>query len=61
MHLGHTVPFLFTKELQELFDVPLVIMLTDDEKYLFTRNKNDGNQKPGSGVEDFLSFAHENI
>ena len=46
MHLGHTVPFLFTKELQELFDVPLVIMLTDDEKYLYTRNKNDGVQNP---------------
>lgn len=61
MHLGHTVPFLFTKELQELFDVPLVIMLTDDEKYLYTRNKNEGVQKAGSSVEDFLTFAHENI
>ncbi|GAB1730671.1 hypothetical protein NU195Hw_g402t1 [Hortaea werneckii] len=61
MHLGHTVPFLFTKELQEMFDVPLVIMLTDDEKYLYTRSKNDGTQKKGAGVEDFLQFAHENI
>ena len=61
MHLGHTVPFLFTKELQELFDVPLVIMLTDDEKYLFTRNKADGVQKPGAAVEDFLAYAHANI
>ncbi|KAK5168150.1 tryptophan--tRNA ligase [Saxophila tyrrhenica] len=61
MHLGHTVPFLFTKELQELFDVPLVIMLTDDEKYLFTRNKNDGVQKPGSALEDFLQYSHDNI
>nr|POE99134.1 tryptophan--trna ligase, cytoplasmic [Quercus suber] len=61
MHLGHTVPFLFTKELQEMFDVPLVIMLTDDEKYLYTRNKNDGVQKAGSTAEDFLEYAHENI
>ena len=30
--LGHTTPFLFTKWLQDVFDVPLVIMLTDDEK-----------------------------
>jgi len=60
MHLGHTVPFLFTKELQELFDVPLVIMLTDDEKYLYTRNKNHGVQKKGQAVEDFMEFAHEN-
>lgn len=35
MHVGHTVPFEFTKWLQDVFDVPLVIMMTDDEKYLF--------------------------
>src|ERR1700761_5673739 len=61
MHLGHTVPFLFTKELQELFDVPLVIMMTDDEKYLYTRNKNEGVQKKGNAVEDFVAYSHENI
>lgn len=61
MHLGHTVPFLFTKEIQEMFDVPLVIMLTDDEKYLYTRNKNRGTQLKGNAVEDFLAFAHQNI
>jgi tryptophanyl-tRNA synthetase len=35
MHIGHTIPFEFTKWLQDVFDVPLVIMLTDDEKFLF--------------------------
>ncbi|KAI0028185.1 tryptophanyl-tRNA synthetase [Vararia minispora EC-137] len=35
MHLGHQIPFVFTKWLQEVFDVPLVIQLTDDEKFLF--------------------------
>lgn len=35
MHLGHLVPFLMTKWLQDVFDVPLVIQLTDDEKYLW--------------------------
>ncbi|KAL5009393.1 hypothetical protein ScPMuIL_014974 [Solemya velum] len=35
MHMGHLIPFLFTKWLQETFDVPLVIQLTDDEKYLW--------------------------
>ncbi|KAG8993745.1 tryptophan--tRNA ligase [Tulasnella sp. JGI-2019a] len=35
MHLGHMIPFMFTKWLQDVFDVPLVIQLTDDEKYLF--------------------------
>jgi len=35
MHLGHLLPFLFTKYLQDAFNVPLVIQMTDDEKYLF--------------------------
>lgn len=34
MHLGHLIPFIFTKYLQDAFDVPLVIQLTDDEKFL---------------------------
>ena len=35
MHMGHLVPFLFTKWLQETFHVPLVIQITDDEKFFF--------------------------
>ncbi|KAG0705317.1 tryptophanyl-tRNA synthetase [Suillus ampliporus] len=35
IHLGHMIPFLFTKWLQDVFEVPLVIQLTDDEKFLF--------------------------
>ncbi|XP_073974691.1 tryptophanyl-tRNA synthetase [Rhodnius prolixus] len=35
MHVGHLVPFIFTKWIQDLFDVPLVIQLTDDEKFLW--------------------------
>nr|XP_023025888.1 tryptophan--tRNA ligase, cytoplasmic [Leptinotarsa decemlineata] len=35
MHLGHLIPFQLCKWLQEVFDVPLVIQLTDDEKTLW--------------------------
>jgi tryptophanyl-tRNA synthetase len=35
LHLGHLIPFQFTKWLQDTFDCPLVIQLTDDEKFLF--------------------------
>lgn len=35
LHLGHLIPFHFTKWLQEAFKVPLVIQLTDDEKFLW--------------------------
>ncbi|KAK0198790.1 hypothetical protein F5146DRAFT_1020985 [Armillaria mellea] len=38
MHLGHMIPFVFTKWLQDVFDVPLVVQLTDDEKFLFKQS-----------------------
>lgn len=37
MHLGHLIPLIFTKWLQERFDVNLYIQLTDDEKFLHKR------------------------
>ncbi|KAK0563458.1 tryptophan--tRNA ligase [Tilletia horrida] len=51
MHLGHLIPFSFTKWLQDVFDVPLVIQLTDDEKFLF---------KPALTIEQVQKFALEN-
>ncbi|XP_014676867.1 PREDICTED: tryptophan--tRNA ligase, cytoplasmic-like [Priapulus caudatus] len=50
MHLGHLIPFIFTKWLQEVFDVPLVIQLTDDEKFLWKDLK----------VEEANRLAYEN-
>lgn len=35
LHLGHLVPFLFTRWLQDTFNVILVIQMTDDEKFFF--------------------------
>ncbi|KAF5221484.1 putative tryptophanyl-tRNA synthetase [Trypanosoma cruzi] len=35
MHMGHLIPFIFTKWLQDAFKVPLVIQMTDDEKFFF--------------------------
>ena len=35
LHLGHLLPFMFTKWLQDVFNCPLVIQLTDDEKFLW--------------------------
>ena len=34
MHLGHSIPFILCKYLQEAFKVPLVVQITDDEKFL---------------------------
>ena len=35
MHLGHLVPFLMTRWLQAALGVPLVVQMTDDEKFLW--------------------------
>ncbi|XP_043480423.1 tryptophan--tRNA ligase, cytoplasmic [Leptopilina heterotoma] len=39
MHIGHLIPFMFCKWLQDVFDVPLVIQLTDDEKSIWKNIK----------------------
>lgn len=51
MHVGHMIPFIFCKWLQDVFQVPIVIQLTDDEKFLF---KND------LTLEDTYKFGIEN-
>ena len=33
LHLGHLIPFMFTRYLQDAFNVPLVVQMTDDEKF----------------------------
>uniref|UniRef100_A0A7S0YEQ1 Tryptophan--tRNA ligase, cytoplasmic n=1 Tax=Polytomella parva TaxID=51329 RepID=A0A7S0YEQ1_9CHLO len=50
LHLGHLVPFMFTKYLQDAFNVPLVIQLTDDEKSLWR----------GITIEESQRLAREN-
>lgn len=35
MHLGHAIPFLLCRYLQERFNCKLVIQLTDDEKFMW--------------------------
>ncbi|KAF9315462.1 tryptophan--tRNA ligase, partial [Linnemannia elongata] len=51
MHLGHMIPFLFCQYLQDVFDCPLVIQLTDDEKFLFKSNLK---------LEECIRFSRQN-
>ena len=37
-HIGHLVPWIFTRWLQERFHVKLIFQLTDDEKFLFNED-----------------------
>lgn len=45
VHLGHLLPWLFTKWLQDKFDVELWFQFTDDEKFLFKDKSYDEIQK----------------
>ncbi|MDP7975998.1 MAG: tryptophan--tRNA ligase [TACK group archaeon] len=40
MHIGHLIPFLFTKWLQDKFGVNVYIEITDDEKFLRSQEYN---------------------
>ncbi|MFQ5406433.1 MAG: tryptophan--tRNA ligase [Candidatus Micrarchaeia archaeon] len=50
-HIGHLMPWVFTKYLQDAFNCTLYFQMTDDEKFLF---------KDGLTREQARSFALEN-
>lgn len=52
LHLGHSIPFIMNKYLQEAFDVPLVIQVTDDEKFMY---------RPELSLETIERMAISNI
>ncbi len=58
MHLGHLLPFMFTRWLQEKFNVDLIIQITDDEKFLFRDLDRDDLEKyTNENVLDILSLG----
>jgi tryptophanyl-tRNA synthetase len=57
MHLGHLVPFMFTQWLQQAFQCPLVIQMTDDEKFLFKGVYDD---ETGDNLDYFAHLTMEN-
>lgn len=59
MHLGHLLPFIFCKYLQDVFDCPIVIQITDDEKYFYQQVQSD-KYKP-KDLTWFSEIAIENI
>nr|ODN89391.1 tryptophan-tRNA ligase [Cryptococcus depauperatus CBS 7841]ODN93797.1 tryptophan-tRNA ligase [Cryptococcus depauperatus CBS 7855] len=69
MHMGHLIPFMFTAYLQRIFNVPLVIQVTDDEKYLLERDakkqqelmKKVKAKKPIDLLRHYKKMGQENI
>ncbi|HTH23177.1 MAG TPA: tryptophan--tRNA ligase, partial [Nitrososphaeraceae archaeon] len=52
VHLGHLMPWMFAKYLQDKFDAPLLFQLTDDEKFLHAHNIT---------MTEISAFTDENI
>ena len=52
IHMGHLLPWIFTKYLQDKFDVNLIFQITDDEKFLYSDEKS---------FDDISKYTKENI
>ena len=50
-HIGHLVPWIFTKWMQEKFDTLLYFQMTNDEKYFF---------EPQLSLDDVRKFTYDN-
>jgi tryptophanyl-tRNA synthetase len=50
-HIGHLMPWIFTKYLQDTFDVPLYFQMTDDEKYMY---------RDEMSLKEAMSFSYDN-
>jgi len=58
MHIGHMIPFMFTKYLQDVFDCPVVIQIADDEKCYFKNLKyNDVLNMSYDNIRDIIAFG----
>lgn len=51
-HLGHLLPWIFTKWLQDKFKTKLYFQITDDEKFLFKKELT---------LEKVRAFAYDNV
>ncbi|BBL45820.1 tryptophan--tRNA ligase [Nanobdella aerobiophila] len=56
MHIGHLIPFIFTKWLQDKFDVNLYIQIPDEEKYWEKKADNYSEIKEYA-IEDAKTIA----
>lgn len=60
MHIGHVVPFLLCKHLQKTLQLPFVIQITDDEKFLFRDLELDKLRKiTHDNIKDIIAFGFD--
>lgn len=60
LHVGHLIPFIFTKWLQDTFNVPAIIQITDDEKFLWKGLNIDVVQKHAiENIKDIIAVGFD--
>jgi tryptophanyl-tRNA synthetase len=60
LHFGHMIPFIFTKWLQDVFNVPLVVQMTGDEKFLWKDITIDEARKfTRENVKDIIAMGFD--
>jgi tryptophanyl-tRNA synthetase len=52
IHMGHLLPWIFTKYLQDKFNVKLLFQITDDEKFLYSQDRT---------LDEIKHYTYENI
>lgn len=60
LHVGHVIPFLLTKYMQDALGLPLVVQISDDEKFLFRGLPFVGEQADAmisSNIKDIIAFG----
>ncbi|PWU93174.1 putative tryptophanyl-tRNA synthetase [Trypanosoma cruzi] len=62
MHIGHCIPFLLTRYLQDALGLPLVIQMPDDEKHFFRDIPVSGERASGlvaENIKDIVAFGFD--
>ena len=60
-HIGHMIPWIFTRQMQEAFNVKLYFQMTDDEKFLFKENLTleDTRKSTFDNILDFIALGFD--
>lgn len=59
LHLGHIIPLKLTKDLQDLFDVYVVIQISDDEKLYYKKDLTEAmvDEYSRENIKDIISIG----
>ena len=52
VHMGHLMPWIFTKYLQDKFDSKLLFQMTDDEKFIYSQDRT---------MKEIKRYTYENV